>query len=69
MVGRYYLLALVGVVLLPGVAPGKPRLLSGEDIARFSSPPPDARISYGSDPLQFGELRLPAGRGAPGSYR
>jgi acetyl esterase/lipase len=31
----------------------------------FAAPPPpaDARIPYGADPLQFGDLRLPAGPG------
>ena len=28
-----------------------------------AAPPADARISYGSDPLQFGDLHLPAGEG------
>jgi acetyl esterase/lipase len=28
-----------------------------------SAPPADARIHYGSDPLQFGDLRLPPGQG------
>ncbi|MEO5588359.1 MAG: hypothetical protein ABIS03_02145 [Gemmatimonadaceae bacterium] len=32
-------------------------LLEGE------RPPPDARIAYGTGPLQYGELRLPPGRG------
>jgi acetyl esterase/lipase len=34
-----------------------------QDIERIPVPPADHRISYGDDPLQFGELRLPQGRG------
>lgn len=33
------------------------------DILTLSPPPADARISYGEDPLQFAELRVPAGKG------
>lgn len=40
-----------------------PRLLTQVDAAAFAHPAPDARIAYGLDPLQFGELRLPAGPG------
>lgn len=38
-------------------------LLSAADLAHFAKPPADARIHYGEDPLQFGDLRLPPGRG------
>jgi acetyl esterase/lipase len=41
----------------------KPPLLTGDDLVHFTSPPPDVKIAYGSDPLQFGELRLPEGEG------
>ena len=37
--------------------------MSSEDILSQSPPPADARISYGSDPNQFGDLRVPNGRG------
>ena len=33
------------------------------DVNNLPSKPPDSKISYGSDPLQFGELRLPPGKG------
>lgn len=33
--------------------------MSSEDIMSQAPPPADARISYGSDPLQFFDLRLP----------
>jgi acetyl esterase/lipase len=47
-----------------GCTSAKPAsLLAWDDIARLPRPPADQRIPYGSDPLQFGELRLPAGAG------
>lgn len=39
------------------------RVLDVDDILNLPHPEPDARIQYGDDALQFGELRLPAGRG------
>ncbi len=35
----------------------------GQDIFQRKPPKADARISYGKDPVQFGDLRLPAGQG------
>ncbi len=37
--------------------------MSWGEITALALPPPDHRIAYGEDPLQFGELRLPAGAG------
>lgn len=37
--------------------------LSPRDVDRLPSKPADARVSYGADPLQFGDLRLPPGAG------
>jgi acetyl esterase/lipase len=34
-----------------------------DDILQLPPPPADARISYGSDRYQFGELRVPKGKG------
>jgi acetyl esterase/lipase len=34
-----------------------------QDILRIAPPKADARIAYGKDPLQFGDLRLPSGAG------
>ena len=34
-----------------------------QDILQLPPPPPGERIPYGSDPLQFGELRVPEGPG------
>ena len=39
------------------------KLLRSADLASFDNPPPDARIKYGDDPLQFGDLRVPVGDG------
>ncbi|MCI0335961.1 MAG: alpha/beta hydrolase [Acidobacteria bacterium] len=36
---------------------------SSRSILTRPAPPPDHRIAYGKDPLQFGELRLPKGSG------
>lgn len=38
--------------------------LTYEDIQKLPASPADHRIAYGSDPSQFGDLRLPKGRGA-----
>lgn len=37
--------------------------MSSEDILQLAPPPADARIAYGTDPNQFGEIRLPKGNG------
>jgi acetyl esterase/lipase len=37
--------------------------VSIDDLLNEKVPPPTARLTYGSDPLHFGELRLPAGKG------
>ena len=36
---------------------------AGSDLAQLAQAPAGQRISYGADPLQFGELTLPAGKG------
>lgn len=38
-------------------------LLGPQDVANLPSRPADERIQYGKDALQFGELRLPKGKG------
>lgn len=40
-----------------------PRTLTFGEIAALPAPPADHRLAYGPDSLQFGELRLPRGRG------
>jgi acetyl esterase/lipase len=37
--------------------------MSSEDILKLPPPAADARLAYGSDPNQFGEIRLPSGKG------
>jgi acetyl esterase/lipase len=44
-------------------APERPATVRWGDITALPVPPPDYRVSYGPHPLQFGELRLPAGDG------
>lgn len=51
------LLRLLFIALLPVVLHAQN--VSFADIQKLPKPPADHRIAYGSDPLQFGELRLP----------
>lgn len=58
------LLALLSVAC--GGAPGgRPAPMNATDALALPRPEPDFRLSYGDDPLQFGELRLPE---APGPH-
>jgi len=41
--------------------------MSSDDILTLAPPPADARVAYGSDPNQFGEIRLPKEQG-PGPF-
>jgi acetyl esterase/lipase len=41
----------------------KPKLVTWQEIAALPAPDPGRRIAYGTDSLQFGDLRLPAGEG------
>jgi acetyl esterase/lipase len=45
------------------VAVAPPALMTPEDLIATPYPAPDHRLSYGADSSQFGELRLPRGRG------
>jgi acetyl esterase/lipase len=49
--------------ILAAFAAQTPQLLTDRDILAFESPAPDVSIPYGTNPLQFGELRLPEGDG------
>jgi len=42
---------------------GVERLMTSEDLATLPSQAPDRLISYGTDPSQFGELRIPSDNG------
>src|SRR5258708_22600543 len=58
-------LSFVLLVPLPGAAAdaARPRLMTPQDFAAVPARPADMRVEYGPDPNQFGELRIPAGRG------
>jgi acetyl esterase/lipase len=60
-----FVIALVAATTIGMAAqqPAAPRYLSAADILKLPSKPAVARLAYGSDPLQVGELRLPEGRG------
>ena len=53
----------IGGLLALTVMVGQPPLIGVQDALRWPSPEPLARIPYGDDPLQFGDLRLPPGDG------
>ena len=55
-------LGLWTLLLFPAALSGQ-ALLTAADVVRLPSPPPDHRIAYGEDALQFGHLRLPSGPG------
>ena len=54
---------LMAAVLLASPVSGQPPLMEPRDFQAIPSFPPDATSRYGSDPDQFGDLRLPSGRG------
>jgi acetyl esterase/lipase len=58
MLIRIFLLSCVAVTAVARAGDMRP-----DDVAALPAPPPDLISSYGDDPLQFGELRLPGGSG------
>lgn len=69
---RALALVVMGVtcIFLPGCDVGGPRegvstptLMTGADLQALPMQPPDHRLTYGDDPNQIAELRVPAGRG------
>lgn len=62
---RAFILMLVGFGVCAFGAPHtvSAQNLSYQDIEKLPVPPADHRVAYGSDPQQFGELRLPEGKG------
>ena len=56
-------LLLLSFMLWAGAGETHAQNLTFQDILRLPVPPADRRIPYGSAAQQFGELRLPAGRG------
>jgi acetyl esterase/lipase len=51
------------IALESAAAPPTPHLLSWSELSAMPLPTPAKRIAYGSAPQQFGELRLPDGKG------
>ncbi len=67
-VQAYLSLAVLSSVLLVSLAgsaadASHPRLMTPQDLTAVPARPADMRVEYGSDSNQFGELRIPAGRG------
>lgn len=56
-------LLIVALVLVAGCAREPVKQLRWADIAQRPSSIPTAKVHYGADPEQFGELRVPAGAG------
>ena len=63
MLKKLYSLIASATSRSPDSAPEKTGLLTAADLVKFENPPADARIQYGDDALQFGDLRLPPGSG------
>ena len=57
------LTCLLLIVAAAGFNPAKAQTLTFRDIARLKAPAADHRIPYGNDSQQFGDLRLPKGKG------
>ncbi|MEO5618772.1 MAG: alpha/beta hydrolase [Candidatus Eisenbacteria bacterium] len=61
---RHRILLVTGIALWASCAHSPPpAVVTWKQIAAMPVPPADHRIAYGTDSLQFGELRLPAGAG------
>ena len=62
---RQKLLLLIVAALLasPAWAEAPADLMTSADLANFGNPAADARIHYGDGALQFGDLRVPPGKG------
>jgi acetyl esterase/lipase len=53
----------VALAAIAGLSAAAPQQMRPRDVDALLSKPPDTRIPYGKDDLQFGELRLPTGKG------
>lgn len=60
---RWLLLALLLFAAVGRESVCNAQLLRPRDVDKLPSTPADKRISYGTDPQQFGDLRLPTGGG------
>jgi acetyl esterase/lipase len=64
MMPRIALFLLLSIVVACGGPVGEEKsVMSASDVVALPQPEPDHRLSYGDDPLQFGELRIPEGEG------
>lgn len=63
LMGAPFVLTVVAAVMLLRPHGAVAQNLTVQDILNLPVPPADHRIAYGADPLQFGDLRLPKGRG------
>ena len=57
------LLLFSGVIACGGPVGEERSVMSASEVGALPQPEPDHRLSYGGDPLQFGELRVPEGEG------
>jgi acetyl esterase/lipase len=60
---RLFLAFIIGLSAIALIAIARSQNQASRNILSRPEPPPDHRISYGKDPLQFGELRLPKSPG------
>ena len=61
---KKYIISALVLWLFSGLLSAEPDIMTVEDLlAELSSGQPGMKIAYGSDPLQFGELHVPAGEG------
>lgn len=58
-----FLMLILAAHLLTTNLSGQSEFLTADQVVQMPSPEADKRIWYGSDPLQFGDLRLPEGEG------
>ncbi len=63
MVKRFVLFVVLATTGSAALAGERADLLTAADLRNFENPPADARIHYGDHPLQFGDLRVPPGKG------
>jgi acetyl esterase/lipase len=63
LIPQFVLSAAIMATAATSLVAQEPRLLSPEDIVQLPSGTVDHRGAFGSDSMQFGELRLPPGRG------
>lgn len=63
MIKRFVLCGILATLGWPAMAGEEFTPVTVADVVKFENPPADARIQYGDDPLQFGDLRVPPGDG------